>query len=414
MDLFNGNTLIYFIFLLSYALIASRRLTLLPIGRPAGALLGAFLMVAAGALTPEESYRAIDGNTILLLFSTMVLTVYLEDAGFFEWLAGKVLSWCKRPVTLLLAVSLLSGFLSAFLVNDTVCIFLTPVVITLCTRAALPLGPYLIALATSANIGSAATLVGNPQNMIIASQSHIPFSRFLAVAGPAALAGLLLNCTLLWLYYRRGLSSCVVLQPPVETGSPRQSGLYRVLAVTAGVIAGFFAGFHLSYTALAGVMVLVLMERKDPRETFARVDWALLIFFCCLFMIMAGLAKTGVVDRYWATWAGHMSFASGEGLTLFTAFMTIGSNLLSNVPMVLFTGPHLSELGNSEMGWVLLAYITTVAGNLTLLGSVANIIVAERARQYYPLEFREYLRFGFPSTLMVLSVGVALIRYLLS
>jgi len=410
----NNDIPVYFIFVLSYVLIASRRLTLLPIGRPAGALLGAFLMVAVGALTPDESYRAVDGNTVLLLFSTMALTVYLEDAGFFEWLAGMVLSWCRRPATLLWAVSLLSGTLAAFLVNDTVCIFLTPVVISVCARAGLPLGPFLIALATSANIGSAATLVGNPQNMIIASLSHIPFWRFLTAAGPPALVALLINGGLLWLYYRRRLPAQLVLQPAVKAVSERRDGLCRVLLVTAGVVGGFFAGFHLGYTALGGVMVLVLLERKDPRETFARVDWALLVFFCCLFMVMAGLAKTGVVERYWAMSAQHMSFSTREGLTLFTAFMTVGSNLLSNVPMVLLTGPHLQDLGNSELGWVLLGYITTVAGNLTLLGSVANIIVAERAREHYTLGFMEYLRFGIPSTLVVLGVGVTLIYRTLS
>jgi len=408
------NTVTYLIFILSYILIASRRLSLIPIGRPAGALLGAFLMVAVGTLTPEESYRAVDGNTILLLFSTMVLTVYLEDAGFFQWLAQTILSACRRPVTLLWSTCLVSGSLSAFLVNDTVCIFLTPVLVSLCVRANLPMGPFLIALATSANIGSAATLVGNPQNMIIASFSHIPFPRFLAIAGPPALIGLLVNGALLWFFYGRRLPPELLLQ---DTGSPGRTDpkrLKRVLPVTVGVIGGFFAGFHLGYTALAGVMVLVLLERKDPRETFARVDWALLIFFCCLFMVMAGLAKTGIVERWLAASAGYVSFAGSQGLSLFTILMTIGSNLLSNVPMVLLTGPHLGELGNSEMGWILLGFITTVAGNLTLLGSVANIIVAERARRQYALGFFEYLRFGIPSTLLVLGMGVSLIYRIMS
>lgn len=152
------------VFLFSYVLIASRRLRLLPIGRPAGALVGAVLMVALGALSPRETYEAIDHDTIVLLFGTMTLTVYLERAGFFDWLARRMISLCPTAISLLWSTVFLSGALSALLVNDTVCLFLTPVVISACRSAGLPMGPFLIALATSANIGSAATLVGNPQH----------------------------------------------------------------------------------------------------------------------------------------------------------------------------------------------------------------------------------------------------------
>ena len=134
------NSAIYVVFALTYLLIASRRLSLLPIGRPAGALLGAVLMVLIGALSPGETYAAIDNDTIVLLFGTMVLTVYLERAGFFEWLARRIISFCSTPMTLLWAVAALSGVLSAFLVNDTVCLFLTPVVVSVCERGKLPCG----------------------------------------------------------------------------------------------------------------------------------------------------------------------------------------------------------------------------------------------------------------------------------
>lgn len=405
--------LIYAVFLLTYMLIASRRLALLPIGRPAGALLGAVLMVALGALTPEESYAAIDYNTIVLLFGTMVLTVYLEMAGFFGWMAGRIISLSRSPRGLLLATALISGSLSAFLVNDTVCLFLTPVVISACMRAGLPIGPYLIALATSANIGSAATLVGNPQNMIIGSFSGFPFSEFLLCAGPAAALGLLLNAGLLWLYYGRRLPAG--MPDRIKVDSRVDAGRLRVvLLVTGGVIAGFFAGFHLGYTALSGAVVLILTERRDPREVFARIDWPLLVFFSSLFIVVSGLAETGIIERAWRASADHLVISLPSGLAAFTALMTVGSNLISNVPMVLMTGPHLKELGPSGFGWVLLAFTTTVAGNFTLLGSVANIIVAERAREHYALGFLEYLRFGLASTVVVMTAGVPLIWFLMT
>ena len=139
---------------------------------------------------------------------------------------------------------------------------------------------------------------------------------------------------------------------------------------------------------------------------YGQVDWPLLVFFCCLFIVMAGFAKTGLVEKMWLEMSPHLSLARATGVTSFTIFLVAGSNLLSNVPMVLLSGPYLDKLGYGELSWVLLAYITTVAGNLTILGSVANIIVAERAKKDYALGFVEYLRFGFVSTVLVLLGGV--------
>ncbi|RJR16907.1 MAG: anion transporter [Desulfobacteraceae bacterium] len=399
------ETFIYAIFLITYALIASRRLSLLPIGRPAGALLGAVLMVAFGALSPEESYRAIDHDTILLLFCMMVLTVYLKEAGFFDWISFRIIRSCKTPFSLLCLTAIISGVLSAFLVNDTVCLFMTPMLIATCTRANLPLGPFLIALATSANIGSSATLVGNPQNMIIGSMSNMGFSSFLMMAGPAAGIGLIVNIFLLWFYYGRSMPATLELRREISNPPSNGPNLFLVLFVTGGVTAGFFAGFHMGYTTLAGVMVLVIVNRKDPRDVFSRVDWPLLVFFCCLFIVVAGLASTGLIERAWRQSAPYFHLSESWGLTLFTALLTAGSNLVSNVPMVLLAGPHINELGAGNAGWVLLAFTTTVAGNFTILGSVANIIVAECSRDAYHLGFMEYFRFGMVSTIAVLAIG---------
>lgn len=404
------STTVYIIFVLTYALIASRRLFLLPIGRPAGALLGAVLMVAVGALTPEESYRAVDHDTIVLLFGMMLLTAYLEKADFFRWVTTRILKVVRTPWALLWSLAFLAGILSAFLVNDAVCLFLTPIVISVCVSAGLPFGPYLIGLATSANVGSAATLVGNPQNMIIGSLSGLPFLEFMLYAGPAACTGLVINIVLLWIYYGRKL--------PATFSMPREDfvthldtrRLALVLLLIGCVVAGFFAGLHLGYTTLAGALVLIVADRKEPRDVFAQVDWSLLVFFCCLFIVVEGLAKTGVVEGMWRAVAPHLSFHRSWGLASFTGLMTVGSNLVSNVPMVLLTGPHLGELGPERVGWVLLAFTTTVAGNFTLIGSVANIIVAEGAKDRYSLGFFEYLRFGLVSTFFVLVAGVTVIR----
>jgi Na+/H+ antiporter NhaD/arsenite permease-like protein len=397
------TTAVIAIFALTYLLIAARRLRWLPIGRPSGALLGAFLMVATGALTPEMSYAAIDGDTIVLLFAMMALVAYVERAGFFEWAAGHAIRRARTPVGLLVDVSVLAGVASAFLVNDTVCVFLTPLVVLTCRRADLPLGPYLIATATSANLGSAATLVGNPQNMIIGGASGLSFATFAALAAPVAALGLAVNTGLLLLYYRRRLGTAPLHAPPPAAPDPRR--LARVGLVVAGVVVAFFAGGHLGFSALGGLIALILLEREDPQDVFARVDWTLLVFFAALFIVVAGLATTGLVDAAWRAAGPSLSHHTAPGLAALTALYVTGSNLVSNVPMVLLAAPGVAA-EDSAFAWVLLAFVTTVAGNLTLIGSVANIIVAEKARGAYELGFVEYLRFGAVSTLVVLAVCV--------
>jgi Na+/H+ antiporter NhaD/arsenite permease-like protein len=406
------NTLAILIFVLTYALIASRKLRLLPIGRPAGALLGATLMLTAGVLTPAEAYRSIDGDTLVLLFSTMLLAVYLERAGAFSFLASRLRRWGRTPLGLLLLLNFVAGGLSAFLVNDTVCVVLTPLVVALCLWAELPLGPYLIALASAANLGSAATLVGNPQNMIIGSLSDYGFTPFLLRAGPAALAGLTVNAGLLWVFFRRRLPAAF---PPEDGHEPAEATRFvqpLPVLVTTGVALAFMLGAHLATAALAGALVLVLAERREPTEAFSRVQWTLLVFFASLFVVVHGLASTGLVEQAWRAAAPHFQLHDPAGLLGFTGFLALGSNLVSNVPMVLLTGPYLEALGSPERGWVLLAFVTTVAGNLTLLGSVANIIVAEGAKAHHALGFWEYTRFGLLSTVLALAAGVPLIVWL--
>jgi Na+/H+ antiporter NhaD/arsenite permease-like protein len=178
------------IFAVTYILISGRQLKILPLNRPAAALLGAVLMVSTGVITPERAYRAVNYDTIVLLLAMMIVSAYLYLAHFFEWAADVVLEFSRTPQRLLLYLTLTSGVLSALLVNDTICLMLTPLVIAVIRRGRLPMLPYLIALATSANIGSVATLVGNPQNMIIGHYSHIPFSQFSRALVPAGIIGL--------------------------------------------------------------------------------------------------------------------------------------------------------------------------------------------------------------------------------
>ncbi|MBX3274970.1 MAG: hypothetical protein KF729_32195 [Sandaracinaceae bacterium] len=397
------------VFVVSYALIATRRLSLLPIGRPAGALLGAVAMVLLGVLSPADALAAIDGATIVLLFGMMALAAYLERSGAFARLTALATRALGTPRALLLGVAIAPGVLSAFLLNDAVCLFLAAPLAELCTRRSLPHGPYLIALATSANIGSAATLIGNPQNMIVGSLSGYGFVAFLAAVGPAAVVGLAVNAGLLFWYYARRLPDAHAPDraPAPEAAPARVARL--PLVVTVALVVALLAGVHLGLAVLTAVMVLVLADRREPTETFARVDWPLLVFFACLFVVVRGLDSTGLVAAAFAALEGQLSLDTAPGLAELSAFLAIGSNVVSNVPMVLLVGPHLAALGQPERAWALVAFVTTVAGNLTLIGSVANLIVAERAHPHHDLGFLEYLRFGALSTLLVLCAGVPVV-----
>ncbi|MGE0713263.1 MAG: SLC13 family permease [Planctomycetota bacterium] len=402
------------VFALTYALIVSRRLHWLPLGRSAGALLGAVAMVAIGALSPRESYAAVDHDTIVLLLGMMLVAAYLERGGFFGRAAGLLTRVCRTPGRLLLGVGVGAAALSALLVNDTVCLFLTPIVVAACLRHGLPLAPYLLAVATSANIGSAATLVGNPQNMLIGSLSQVPFATFLLVAAPAVLLGLALNLALLWLMFGRHLPTGELAA--VEEGAPADTppndgpGAALSAAVLLGISAGFLCGLHLGYTALAGALAFMVASRREPQEAFARVDWQLLVFFAGLFVVVAALQRTGLVAEAYAALAPRLDLTRPGGVLTFTAAMTLGANTVSNVPLVLLLGERVASLGGSPVvAWVLLGFVTTVAGNLTLIGSVANIIVVEGAREHYDLGFWEYLRFGGVSTVLVLAAGVPLL-----
>lgn len=394
------------VFLVSWLLITGRRLRLLPLGRPAGALAGAVAMVAIGALTPQQAYAAVDGDTIVLLLGMMLITAYLEKAGAIDRVATWLMSGRHSGFAVLGLVSGLSAVASALIVNDTVCLFLTPVVAALCAKARLPFAPFLLILATSANLGSAATLVGNPQNMIIGAMSGIPYLTFAAVVAPAAAAALLANLGLAWLYFGRDLPATIDADPPPKTPIVGGGALAVVLVA---VTVGFLAGGHLGFTALGGAVALMIAEREEPREVMEKVDWSLLAFFASLFVVVAGLERTGLVDAAWVAVAPHLSTTEPSGVALFTAAVVVGSNLVSNVPLVMLVGPRVPSLGDPLLVWSLLGFISTVAGNLTLIGSVANLIVAERARAHYVLGFWEYLRFGAVSTLVSLTVGVPLV-----
>jgi Na+/H+ antiporter NhaD/arsenite permease-like protein len=394
------------IFAVTYALVSAGRLRWLPLGRPTAALAGAVLMILVAGLSPEEAYRAIDHGTLALLLGMMGIVAYLARAGFFALAEAALLRRFPTPVALLAGTGLLSGVLSAVLVNDAVCLFLTPVVVGACARLGLPFGPYLIAVATGANVGSVATLVGNPQCMIIGGLGRLEFGDYALRMAPVAAAALAANTALLVLFYRGRLGPTRRLEAPTPPSD--RKGLRRAVAVTALVVAGFFAGLPLGWAALGGFALLALLSREDPAPVLREVDWSVLLFFAALFVVVHGFAATGIADRAWERLPPPDAATVG-GKAVLAGALAVGSNVVSNVPIVLIAAPKIAALGPDASGWHLAAMATTFAGNLTLLGSVANIIVAESARERHRLGFLEYLKFGAVSTAVTLAIGVLLL-----
>jgi len=410
---------------ITYVAIAGRRLGLLPVGRPATGLFGAVACVVFGVLTPSQAYGAIDGDTIVLLLAMMILAAHLDRAGFFEWGAAMALRYARTPQRLLTFVILGAGLTSAFLVNDSVCLMMTPLVVRLIRRGRLGPKLFLMALATSANIGSVMTLVGNPQNMIVGSMSGLGFARFFLVLAPVGIGCLLINRLLLPFFYplrptpsEASRRQAEWLETPFEDTDelPRDFRYTIVPALRRGLlikcfisiglaIVGFFAGFNIAWTALTAAAVLLLVAGWEPRQVFRQVDWPLLLFFSGLFIVVGGLRETGVIQRLFDIVRPSLGSGATHQAWIFSLVTLIGSNLFSNVPWVLVAGEWVAGLARPDVGWLLLAMAATFAGNLTLIGSVANVLVVEGGRGAATISFRDYLRYGAVISLVSTAVG---------
>ncbi|XP_022737891.1 silicon efflux transporter LSI2-like isoform X3 [Durio zibethinus] len=483
----------------------------LPVGRTAGSLLGAVLMVLFRVVTPDQAYAAIDLPILGLLFGTMVVSVYLERADIFKYL-GKLLSWkSKGAKDLICRICLISAISSAVFTNDTTCVILTEFVLKIARQHNLPPHPFLLALASSANIGSAATPIGNPQNLVIAVQSKISFGDFLIGILPAMLVGVLVNVLLLLCMYWRLLSaqkdeedatgevvaeddvishrfspatmshfpslnsqewnsrleSMNVQSSPNGNGSTahpdslrnrvisadqneiqrvpgadslkdalsaqpseekenlstrwkRRFWKFCVYFVTVGMLISLLMGLNMSWTAITAALALVVLDFEDARPCLEKVSYMLLIFFCGMFITVEGFNKTGIPSSLWDLMEPYAKINHVSGIAVLAIVILVLSNLASNVPTVLLLGGRVAasaaaiSASDGKKAWLILAWVSTVAGNLSLLGSAANLIVCEQARRTphlaYTLSFWKHIKFGVPSTLIVTAIGLTLIR----
>jgi Na+/H+ antiporter NhaD/arsenite permease-like protein len=391
------------IFLATYVVIALGRLPGFRLDRAGAALIGASLMVASGVLTMTEAYGAIDFDTIVLLLGMMIVIANLKLSGFFALVSAFVARHARHPLTLLAAIVLVAGFFSAFLVNDTICLMLTPLVLELVVALRRNPVPYLLAIALASNIGSAATITGNPQNIMIGSFSAIPYGSFLAALAPVSLAGLVLTMLLVAATHRAefwGRQKLAAEPRDIRVNKPL---VRKSVAVTAAMVAAFFVVAPPAKVAIVAGALLLLTRRLKPERIYAEIDWSLLLLFAGLFIVVAGLEKSVLTPDVLAA-AGSLRL---DRVPMLSAVAAILSNLVSNVPAVLVLKPFVQHLPDQRTAWLTLAMASTLAGNLTILGSIANLIVVERARQAgIAIGFWTYFKLGAPLTFVTIAIGV--------
>ena len=400
------------IFTVTYAVISLRRLPGIEVGMHTAALAGAALMLVFGIVSMSDAWHSLNLDVLFLLLGMMLLVGSLDACGFFGIVANLLIHRVPNGRNLLVRVMVLSAVLSALMLNDAVVLLLTPAVIRCCMAMRANPIPYLIGVFVSANIGSCATIVGNPQNAYIATRAGIGFMDFTAELLPMSIACLIVSILLMLVLFRRRLGA----EPsgPISEHIEDRMTLYAVVTIAIATIVMFTLSTSLdlelaSIAMTGGCLALIVVSLKGlPVFTgvLRRVDWKVLLFFIGLFVIMAGAVSSGLVDRIASIFPG---FSDGDpSMMELTVFTVLLSNLISNVPSVILIGDMIGNA--SASAWLVLSASSTLAGNLTMIGAAANVIVSEEAeKEGIRLDFRKYLATGIPVSLVTLAVMYVLL-----
>lgn len=392
------------IFSLTYLGVAIGRIPGLMLDRTGIALLGAIAMVAGGVLSLEGAIAGIDFSTIVLLYALMILSAQLRLGGFYTRTATRIAVLLGRPRLFLLALMLASGLLSSVLANDIVCLAFTPVLAASLLRGGVNPLPFLIGLAVSSNIGSAATVIGNPQNMLIGQVGRLDFGGFLAWSAPPSFLSLMGSYSIICLVYHKGFAR----RKPVSVPGPQEEWpefnswqSAKGLIATMILIGLFFTSIPREVSAIAVAGALLCSRKMKSRSIIGLVDWHLIILFCALFVVMKGISEENIP----ALIIEGLSDMGIEirSLMALTGISAIASNLVSNVPATMLLIRFLDP-GN-PVEWYTLALSSTFSGNLIVIGSIANLIVIEQAREFgVEITFKDHARAGIPVTIFTLLV----------
>jgi Na+/H+ antiporter NhaD/arsenite permease-like protein len=378
--------------------------------RTAAAFCGAVAMVLAGVLALNDAYQAIDWNTLIFLLGMMILVAHFQYSGLFDWIAIHVSSVARTRLQLLLILVLTSGILSAFFVNDTICLIFTPIVLVVTERLEVPPIPYLIALATSANIGSVMSVTGNPQNALVGISAHLSFLSFLFHLAPVALIGLAVNAAVLALFFHRDvLHQPLEVRPPSLAVALDRPLLAKCVLAALLVVALWIAGYSFPLVAISVGAFILVIGRVKSANIYQRIDWELLLFFASLFVVIHGFEASGAVDYLIGHFHNALEGSMFSQLLAVSGVMLVLSNLVSNLPAVLLFRPLVSSFPNSRFIWLAVASTSTLAGNTTPLSSVANLIVLQQAGKSVQISFWKFARVGIIVTLLTTLVAIAVL-----
>lgn len=398
------ETAILIIFIVTYAGIAIGGIPGLALDRTGVALLGAIAIIITGELTPEQAISSIDVSTILLLYGLMVISSQLRLGGFYTWVLLRITRLMDKPGQFLFAMMSVSAFLSAILANDIICLAFTPVLSFSLLKAGLNPVPFLIGLAVSSNIGSASTIIGNPQNMLIGQLGGLDFAHFFLWCAPPSVLSLASAYIIIRLLYGRKFKASAPNLVGDQQWPPfdRHQSTKGIWAV-AFLVVLFFTGIPRELTAITIAGFLLCSRKMETRSLLGFVDWHLITLFCALFIVIKGMELIHLPSVF-------IELLNSTGIDIHNLFAltvvsALFSNLVSNVPATMLLTKFLDSSDHTQ--WYVLALSSTFAGNLLTIGSIANLITIEQAREFgIKINFREHAKIGIPVTVVSLLITV--------
>jgi Na+/H+ antiporter NhaD/arsenite permease-like protein len=391
------------VFALTYIGMALGRVPGLKLDRTGIALIAAITLYAAGAVTGSRALQAVDFATIAILFGLMILSAQFALSGFYDWVALRIAQAQRSPAVLLAATVAVSGALSAVLVNDVVVFAMVPLLVAGLQQRGLDPRPFLIALAGGANAGSAATIVGNPQNILIGEVGRLHFWDFTAACGAPAILALVTVFLVIWIAWRKRFAAPAIDEPSATAPLDRWQ-LIKACIGTAALLILFGTAIPREMAVLLLAGVLLVSRTLHTRQMLGLVDYQLLVLFGGLFIVTDALAATRVPADFVAMLQGHG--LTLDRLAVLAPVALAASNTIGNVPAVVLILSAWPDLSAGTLYG--LAVLSTLSGNLFLVGSVANLIVVERARTCgVHLGFAEHARCGVPMALISMALAAA-------